>query len=78
MIERRRFGAARRIDQQELGAGERSGAIPEPVVRQPVGRYRPADYEAVQVLREEPLGSRVIGGREGRPLRAQWRDRGER
>src|SRR5690606_11372304 len=62
LVERRRTGAALRIDQHELGAVGGGGPEPETAVGEPGGAHRPADHEVAGGGTEHALGALVVGG----------------
>jgi hypothetical protein len=68
VIERPRARPLRRVDEDELRAVGERVAIPEAVIVEPGGRDAAADHEAVEILREELLGTRIVGSRDGAAL----------
>src|SRR5688572_4160516 len=66
MIERRRLGGPAGVDQHELEAARRLVAIPESIVRQPVGAYGSVGDERIGVVVEESLRALVVGDGDGR------------
>src|SRR5688572_9789800 len=65
MIERRRLGGPAGVDQHELEAARRLVAIPESIVRQPVGAYGSVRDERIGVVVEESLRALVVGDGDG-------------